>query len=117
MSASIIVATALVSGVTPALDLPEDEERQGRRARSGHERRDDVVVEAERERQQEPGDDRGEQLRERDLAERPPRRREQVGAGVGQAAVHARQPRAHEQQDEARVEQHVRGDDRRVPEA
>ena len=51
-----------------------------------HERRDHVVVEAERERQQEAGDDRRQELRERDLPERPPRRREQVVARLDDAS-------------------------------
>ena len=56
-------------------DLAEHIQRQGRRALAVHERGDQVVVERERERQQEAGDDRRKQLREGDLPERPPRRR------------------------------------------
>ena len=112
VKASIIVGDRVRLGRHAALDLAEDEQRQRRRAGTADERRDHEVVEAERERQQEAGDDRRQELREGDLAEGPPRRREQVGAGIDQGPVHPRQPRPDEQQDEARVEQDVGGDDR-----
>ena len=54
---------------------------------------------------------RGQELRERDLPERPPRRREQVVAGLDHRPVHARQPGPDEQQDEADVEQGDRAHD------
>ena len=58
----------------------------------------------------------GSELREGDLAERPPGRGVQVGARLDQRPVHARQPCPDEQQHEARVEQDVGRDDRRVAE-
>ena len=112
----IIAATALVSGVTPRRTWPKMNSGSVDEPGPGHERRDDVVVEAERERQQEPATIAGRSMREGDLAERPPRRREQVGARLDQGPVHARQPRADQQQDEADVEQHVGRDDRGVAE-
>jgi ZIP family zinc transporter len=72
-------------------DLAEHVQRDGRRAAAVHEGRDQVVVEGERERQQEAGHDRRQELRERDLPERPPRRREQVVTGLDHASDPSRQ--------------------------
>ena len=99
-----------------AADLAEDVERERRRPAAVDERRDQVVVERERERQQEAGHDRRQELREGDLPERPPRRAEEVVARLDMGPIHARQAGPDEQQHEADVEQGQRADDRVVPE-
>ena len=58
----------------------------------GVERRDDVVIEREREREQRPGQDGREDERQRDVAERAERRRSEVARRLLELRVHARGP-------------------------
>ena len=111
MTRSMTAATALVSGVMPWWIWPKM--NSGRvSVEPDTNERDHVVVEAERERQQEARDDRRQELGQGDLAERPPRRRVQVVARVDERPVHPGQAGPDEQQDEAQVEQDVGRDDR-----
>ena len=80
------------------------------------ERRDDVVVEGERERQQVARHDRRQELREGDLPEGPPRRAVQVEGRLDVGAVHVREPGLDEEQHETDVEHRQRANDRVIAE-
>ena len=71
-------------------DLRVDVDRQRRRADARVERRDDQVVERQRERQHRPGRDRRQQQRQRHVPERAPRRRPEVARGLLQLRVEVR---------------------------
>ena len=92
------------------LDHRVDLQRQRRHARAGGEERDDEVVDRQRERHQRAGDHAGHDQRQRDVGGTPATAWRRSRAPPRQTLVHAGEPRAHDDRDEADAERDVRDD-------
>src|SRR5690606_564924 len=92
----------------PPVRRDVDELREGREGRARVEVRDDEVVEAEREREQPGREDARDEQREGHAPEGRPRRGVQVGRGLLEARVEARDARLDREHDESDAEHEER---------
>ena len=92
VTATMMVDTALISGRHAEPDLRVDVERQRAAADAGVEARDDEVVERQREGDHPAGRHRRREERQRDVPERPPRRRPEVARRLLEVGVQPDRP-------------------------